>query len=46
MVSTIWGNRFQLKFNGNRREISLNLYEKQALADKPVIGLAGVFILI
>jgi hypothetical protein len=28
MVSTIWGNRFQLKFNGNGREISLNLYEK------------------
>lgn len=28
MVSTIWGNRFQLRFNGNRREISLNLCEK------------------
>ncbi|GCA90420.1 MULTISPECIES: hypothetical protein [Microcystis] len=28
MVSTIWGNCFQLKFNSNRREISLNLYEK------------------
>ena len=28
MVSTIWGNCFQLKFNGNPREISLNLYEK------------------
>jgi len=26
MVSTIWGNCFQLRFNGNPREISLNLY--------------------
>jgi hypothetical protein len=46
MVSTIWGNCFQLKFNGNPREISLNLYEKQALAGKPVIGFSGVFIVI
>lgn len=30
MVSTIWGNCFQLKFNGKRREISLNLCEKSS----------------
>lgn len=30
MVSTIWGNCFQLKFNGNGREISLNLCEKSS----------------
>ncbi|MDB9506054.1 hypothetical protein [Microcystis aeruginosa] len=30
MVSTIWGNCFQLKFNGNRREISLNFCEKSS----------------
>jgi hypothetical protein len=34
MVSTIWGNCFQLKFNGKRREISLNLYEKPSLSWK------------
>ncbi len=34
MVSTIWGNCFQLKFNGNPREISLNLYEKPSLSWK------------
>jgi hypothetical protein len=30
MVSTIWGNCFQLRFNGNPREISLNLCEKSS----------------
>jgi hypothetical protein len=30
MVSTIWGNTFQLRFNGNPREISLNLCEKSS----------------
>ena len=30
MVSTIWGNRFQLRFNAHRRERSLNLSEKSS----------------
>ncbi|MEY3554727.1 MAG: hypothetical protein GPJ22_14630 [Microcystis aeruginosa LL13-03] len=34
MVSTIWGNCFQLRFNGNPREISLNLCEKLSPSSK------------